>query len=53
MLTYVDGFLLPVPKKNLAAYKKMATGGARVWKKHGALQYFECVGEDLASSFGL
>ena len=44
---YVDGFVLPVPKKNIAAYKKMATVGAKVWKKHGALQYFECIGEDL------
>lgn len=53
MPTYVDGFVIPLPKKNLAAYKKMARGGARVWKKHGALQYFECVGDDLASKYGL
>jgi hypothetical protein len=37
-MTYVDGFVIPVPKKNLAAYKKMAAGGAKVWKKHGALE---------------
>ena len=46
-MTYVDGFLIPIPKKNLAAYKKMAAEGAKAWKKHGALEYFECVGDDL------
>jgi uncharacterized protein YbaA (DUF1428 family) len=48
-MSYVDGFVLPVPKKNLAAYKKMATWGKKIWMKHGALQYFECVGDDLKS----
>lgn len=52
-MAYVDGFLLAVPKKNLAAYKKMAKLGARVWKKHGALEYRECVGEDLKPPFGV
>lgn len=47
MATYVDGFVIPVPKKNLAAYKRMATWGRKTWMKHGALQYFECVGDDL------
>ena len=51
-MAYVDGFLLPVPKKNLAAYKKMAKWGARLWKKHGALQFRECVGDDL-NAFGV
>jgi uncharacterized protein YbaA (DUF1428 family) len=46
-MTYVDGFVIPIPKKNLAAYKKMASEGARAWKQHGALEYFECVGDDL------
>lgn len=46
-MSYVDGFLLPVPVKNLAAYRKMAQLGAKVWMKHGALQYFECAGDDL------
>ena len=45
---YVDGFLLTVPKSKLAAYKKLAETGARLWKKHGALDYKECVGDDLA-----
>lgn len=48
MPVYVDGFLLPVPKKNLAAYKRMAALGAKVWMEHGALDYRECVGDDLA-----
>ena len=46
-MTYVDGFVIPIPRKNLASYKKMAADGARAWKKHGALEYFECVGDDL------
>ena len=45
--TYVDGFVIPIKKKDLVAYKKMATWGANVWKKYGALEYFECVGDDL------
>lgn len=45
--TYVDGFVLVVPKKNVAAYKKMAEGGAKMWMKHGALDYKECMGDDL------
>ncbi len=48
MPVYVDGFLLPVPKKNLAAYKRMAALGAKIWMDHGALEYRECVGDDLA-----
>ena len=47
MSLYVDGFVLPVPKKNLAAYKKMATLGAKVWLEHGALEYYECMEEDV------
>ena len=46
-MPYVDGYVVPVPKKNLAAYKRMAKMGAKVWKKHGALEYRECVGDDL------
>ena len=47
MAKYVDGFVIPVPRKNVAAYKRMATLGRKTWMKHGALQYFECVGDDL------
>ncbi len=46
-MTYVDGFVIPAPKSKIAAYKKMATWGKRTWMKHGALQYFECVADDL------
>jgi len=47
MAKYVDGFVIAIPKKNLPAYKEMAKVGAKVWKKYGALDYKECVGEDL------
>jgi uncharacterized protein YbaA (DUF1428 family) len=47
MAKYVDGYVLVVPKKKVAEYKKMARIGARVWKKYGALEYMECMGEDL------
>ncbi|MBP7822537.1 MAG: DUF1428 domain-containing protein [Candidatus Moranbacteria bacterium] len=47
MAKYVDGFVIVIPEKNLKDYKKMATLGAKVWKKYGALDYKECVGEDL------
>lgn len=52
-MSYVDGFLLPVPKKNLAAYKKIAAKAGKIWMEHGALQYFECVGDDINPAFGL
>lgn len=47
MAKYVDGFVFPVPKKNASAYIKMAKDGSRVWKRFGALEYFECTGDDL------
>ena len=46
-MTYVDGFILAVPKKNLATYKKIATLAAKVWMEHGALSYAECVADDV------
>ena len=46
-MKYVDGYVLPVPKKNRAAYRRMASEAARVWRKHGALEFRECVGDDL------
>jgi uncharacterized protein YbaA (DUF1428 family) len=45
--TYVDGFLLVVPKNKVAEYKKMAAFGKKLWMKHGALDYKECRGDDL------
>ena len=47
-MTYVDGFVIPIAKGKVAGYKKMATWGKKMWMKHGALQYFECVGDDLS-----
>jgi len=47
MARYVDGFIIPVPKKNLKAYTKMAQLSAKVWRKCGALQYVESVGDDV------
>jgi uncharacterized protein YbaA (DUF1428 family) len=46
-MSYVDGFVVPVPKKNLAAYKKMARKSAKVWRDHGALDYREFVADDV------
>ncbi|MBM4185853.1 MAG: DUF1428 domain-containing protein [Gemmatimonadetes bacterium] len=46
-MRYVDGFVIPVPKRKLDLYRKMARLGRRVWLDHGALEYRECVGEDL------
>lgn len=47
MAPYVDGYVLPVAKDKLAAYKDMASLGGKIWMKHGALAYFECAGDDL------
>ena len=44
---YVTGFVVPVPKKKLAAYVKMAKLGGKVWREHGALSYTECVADDV------
>lgn len=46
-MTYVDGFIVPVPKKNLAAYRKIATRAAKVWRQHGALEVVEAVADDV------
>jgi uncharacterized protein YbaA (DUF1428 family) len=46
-MAYVDGFIVPVPKKNLANYKKMARLGAKVWREYGAIEYVECIGDDV------
>lgn len=53
MPQYIDGFVLPVPKKNLVAYRRMAQKASKIWIEHGALEYRECVGEDLDVKFGL
>ena len=46
-MRYVDGFVLPVPKKNLQAYRRMASKCGKVWCEHGALEYIECVADDV------
>jgi uncharacterized protein YbaA (DUF1428 family) len=46
-MQYVDGYVLPVPKKNLDVYRRLATKASKVWMDHGALEYRECAGEDL------
>ena len=46
-MAYVDGFLIPVPKRNRARYKKMSTQAGKVWMDHGALGYHECVADDV------
>ncbi len=52
-MQYVDGYVLPIPSKNLAAYRRMAQKAGRVWRDHGALEYRECVGEDLKNAWGV
>ena len=49
-MTYVDGFVIPIAKKNVAAYTRIARKAGKVWKKYGAIDYKECVGDDLEPS---
>jgi len=51
-MAYVDGFVLPVPRKNLTAYQRMAQKAGRIWQEYGALEYRECVGDDLDVKMG-
>ncbi len=48
-MSYVVGFVVPVPKKNLAGYQKIARKAGTIWKDHGALEYIECVADDVKS----
>lgn len=50
---YVDGFVIPVPKKKLKAYFRMARQAAKIWREYGALDYKECVGDDLKAEFAM
>ena len=52
-MRYVDGYVLPVPKKNLRAYRKIAQKAGAIWKEHGALEYRECAGDDLDNKWGV
>lgn len=47
MPKYVDGFVVPVPKKKVDAYRKLARGSAKVWREHGAISVVECVADDV------
>jgi uncharacterized protein YbaA (DUF1428 family) len=46
-MSYVDGYVLPVPKKNLKIYARLARKAGKIWREHGALEFRECVGDDL------
>jgi len=52
-MRYVDGYVLPVPRKNLQAYRRMAEKGGKIWREHGALEYRECAGDDLKVKWGV
>ena len=47
MAQYVDGFVVPVPKDNVGAYRRMARKAGKLWREHGALEYRECIGDDV------
>ena len=51
-MPYVDGFLLPIAKKNVQAYRRMAQKAGRIWRKYGAVEFRECVGDDLNAGMG-
>lgn len=47
MANYVDGFVIPVPKRNIAAYRRLARQAGKIWREHGALEYRECIADDV------
>jgi uncharacterized protein YbaA (DUF1428 family) len=46
-MPYVDGFVLPLPKRNLKTYRRLATKAGKIWREHGAVDYWECVADDV------
>ena len=52
MPKYVDGFVIAIPRKNIDEYRKIARKAGKIWMEHGALDYKECVGDDLNIKFG-
>jgi len=48
MARYVDGFVLPLPKRNIEAYRRISQKAGRIWREYGAVEYLECVGDDLS-----
>lgn len=53
MAKYVDAYVLPVPKKNLPAYRRLAQKSGKIWREHGALEFRECAGDDLNVEIGV
>lgn len=53
MAKYVDGFVIPIAKNKVAAYRKVAAKAGKIWMKYGALEYFETVGDELKMDFGM
>ena len=51
-MPYIDGFLLPVSRRKIEAYRKLSSKAGKVWREHGALEYRECVGDDLGNKMG-
>ena len=52
-MRYVDGFVLPIPKRQVQAYRRIAQRAGKLWREHGALEYRECVGDDLKTKMGI
>ncbi len=52
-MAYIDGFVIPMPTRNLAAYRGMAKAAGKVWMEHGALQYCECAGDEMNNEWGV
>ena len=51
-MNYVDGFVLPLPAKNLKVYRQISQKAGEIWREHGALEYRECAADDLKTSYG-
>jgi uncharacterized protein YbaA (DUF1428 family) len=52
-MPYVDGYVLPIPKKNLKIYRRIAQKAGKIWREHGALEYRECTGDDMKCDFAV
>ena len=52
-MPYVDGFVICAPKSKLAAYRRLSRAAGKVWREHGALEYRECIGDDLKTTMGV
>jgi uncharacterized protein YbaA (DUF1428 family) len=52
-MAYVDGFVLPIPRRQLKTYRRISRQAGKLWREHGALEYRECVGDDLKTTMGV